>query len=256
MAIKLNRFSKSYQRTKTTTNMKHQFFAVFSISLYFLTMANAHQTKVGEFSRVIESDGRSITEQLLVSGNYFTITAYETASGAFISTEGGMWIDKNVTYEFHTKDKTKVGTTEQWKSKHKKDKLILKRGKSKTTWQSIEKEVPTLLTSAWLIAGRKRKGEMRMRDTDKPRKTMKILTLSHFQWIAYNTETGEFFGTGGGSYTAKDGKYVEQIEFFSRDNSRVGAELKFDFEVKDGDWHHSGLSSKGKPIYEVWKARK
>ena len=43
---------------------------------------------------------------------------------------------------------------------------------------------------------------------------MKILTGSRFQWIAYNTETKQFFGTGGGSYTAKNGVYTENIEFF------------------------------------------
>jgi hypothetical protein len=57
---------------------------------------------------------------------------------------------------------------------------------------------------------------------------------------------------GGGTYTAKDGKYIENITFFSRDDSRVGASLDFNYEVIDGEWHHSGLSSKGDPIYEIW----
>ncbi|MEM8527706.1 MAG: hypothetical protein AAGG68_23895, partial [Bacteroidota bacterium] len=67
--------------------------------------------------------------------------------------------------------------------------------------------------------------------------------------------TKQFLGTGGGTYTAKDGKYVEHITFFSRDDSRVGASLAFDYEVIDGNWHHRGLSSKGKPIYEIWGVR-
>ncbi|MDX1470670.1 MAG: hypothetical protein R3213_04170 [Flavobacteriaceae bacterium] len=62
-------------------------------------------------------------------------------------------------------------------------------------------------------------------------------------------------GTGGGTYTTEDGKYTENIEFFSRDNSRVGASLEFDFELVDGDWHHSGFSSKGDPLYEIWTLR-
>nr|WP_299343463.1 hypothetical protein [Allomuricauda sp.] len=85
---------------------------------------------------------------------------------------------------------------------------------------------------------------------------MKILSGTRFQWIAYNTETKEFMGTGGGTYTTENGKYVENIGFFSRDDSRVGASLSFDFELKDGDWHHSGKSSKGNPIYEIWSKRK
>ena len=87
------------------------------------------------------------------------------------------------------------------------------------------------------------------------RKTIKILSATHFQWIAINTETGEFFGTGGGNYSFKDGKYTENIEFFSRDPNRVGASLSFNAELKEGDWHHSGLSSKGDKIYEVWSRK-
>jgi hypothetical protein len=49
-----------------------------------------------------------------------------------------------------------------------------------------------------------------------------------------------------------DGKYTEKIEFFSRDNNRVGAELSFEAEVKGKEWIHSGKSSKGDPIKEIW----
>ena len=88
-----------------------------------------------------------------------------------------------------------------------------------------------------------------------PRKTMKILSGTKFQWIAYNTETGDFSGTGGGTYTTEGGKYTENIDFFSRDNTRVGASLKFDYELKEKKWHHRGLSSEGSPIYEIWSLR-
>ena len=84
---------------------------------------------------------------------------------------------------------------------------------------------------------------------------MKILSGTRFQWIAYNTETKEFLGTGGGTYTTEAGKYTENIEFFSRDSSRVGASLSFDFSLENGDWRHKGKSSKGDPIDEVWTKR-
>jgi len=78
-------------------------------------------------------------------------------------------------------------------------------------------------------------GEERRR-TPGVRKTMKILSGTRFQWIAYNTETKEFFGSGGGTYTTQDGKYTEKIEFFSRDNSRAGMSLQFDFSIQNGEW--------------------
>ena len=85
-----------------------------------------------------------------------------------------------------------------------------------------------------------------------PRKTLKMLTGTRFQWFAINPETKQFSGTGGGTYSFENGKYTENIWSFSRDSSRVGAKLVFDGKLVDGKWHHSGLSSKGDKIYEVW----
>ena len=119
----------------------------------------------------------------------------------------------------------------------------------------IDNGLPGALEGAWLFSGRKRDGEIQNRDPNQPRKTMKILSGTRFQWIAYNTETGVFSGTGGGTYTANSGQYVENIDFFSRDSSRVGASLKFNYELIDGVWNHSGLNSRGEPLYEFWSLR-
>ena len=112
------------------------------------------------------------------------------------------------------------------------------------------------LSGAWLMSGSERRGEMRMREINRPRKTMKMLAGNRFQWIAYDTSKKGFYGTGGGTYTAIDGEYVENIEFFSRDSNTVGKSLEFNFEIKEGDWHHKGFSSKGDPKYEIWTKRK
>ena len=42
-----------------------------------------------------------------------------------------------------------------------------------------------------------------------------------------------------------------QIENLLNNNLKM-----FDFEIKDGDWHHRGFSSKGDPKYEIWTQRK
>jgi len=85
---------------------------------------------------------------------------------------------------------------------------------------------------------------------------MKVLSGSRFQWIAYNTATKQFMGTGGGTYTTINGKYTEKIEFFSRDNSKAGLSLTFDYSLKDGTWNHKGFSSKGAAMHEIWSVRK
>ena len=202
-----------------------------------------------------------LTEILLFAGNYFSMTSYSYEGEPFLLTMGGSfkWQGDQLvfTYEFHTGDSTLVGTQESFKALLKKKNLeITAPGMQASRWAPLDAGKSTALTAAWLFSGRKNdNGEITRRDTNVPRKTMKILTGSRFQWIAYNSETGQFFGTGGGTYTAENGTYTEKIEFFSRDPKRVGAELKFDFRVEGKDWHHSGLNSSGQPLYEIWSTR-
>ena len=98
------------------------------------------------------------------------------------------------------------------------------------------------LAGAWRITQRMRQGAMTaMRQG--PRKTIKMITGTRFQWAAFNPETKQFSGTGGGSITLEDGTYTEHIEFFSRNKDRVGASLTFDYKVDGINWDHSGMSS-------------
>ena len=215
----------------------------------------------GSWQLEAKSDQTKHMHLLLFTGKFFSWTIYEAETGAFIMTKGGQWQAGanalRLVYEFHTLDTSMVGQAESLKLKTKADRLSLKGpGVPKGKWVNLEKEVSsTPLTGAWLISGRRVEGEMRGINVNRPRKTMKILSGNRFQWIAYNTATKAFFGTGGGSYTATDGKYKESIGFFSRDNSRVGAELTFDFKIENGDWVHSGKSSRGNPLYEIWTKR-
>lgn len=108
------------------------------------------------------------------------------------------------------------------------------------------------LAGVWQITDRLENDKLIPIQRSGTRKTLKMLTGTRFQWFAIDPATRLFAGTGGGTYTFKDGKYTENILFFSRDNSRVGASLVFDGRLEDGKWHHSGLSSTGNEIYEVW----
>lgn len=192
---------------------------------------------------------------LIVTSDHFSLTYYKSEPAEFVFTAGGEWElnDENqtqVTWEYHTQNKGLVGKGENVPLTYQEDQLSF----GEESWKRVDNGKPGKLSGAWLITGRKSDGKMNTM-TPGARKTMKILSGTKFQWIAYNSETGEFFGTGGGTYTTEGGKYIENIEFFSRDNSRVGASLEFDFKIEDGKWHHSGKSSKGDPIYEIWSTR-
>lgn len=193
---------------------------------------------------------------LIVSDLNFSLTSYQSDPPEFLYTEGGKWKVTGdgalaLEWEYHSKQKDRAGKKDLVPYSLVDDKLIV----ADVQWEKIDDGGPGDLNGAWLITGRKQEGKFNPM-TPGARKTMKILSGTRFQWIAYNSETGEFFGTGGGKYTSEGGKYIEHIEFFSRDNSRVGASLEFDYELKEGKWHHNGKSSKGEPISEIWSDRK
>lgn len=211
--------------------------------------------------KLINQNGKPITDQEFVKiyqDNYFSFGVKNVSNDHFIGAGGGPFLYQDGKYsetlDFFTLDSSQVGTTTTYKLEWSNENLVLsgntKGGMLVETWEKISDSKDSL-TGNWVITGRKRDGEI-ARSTPGARRTVKILSGGRFQWIAFNSETKEFSGTGGGTYTAKDGKYVENITFFSRDDSRVGASLSFDFEVKDGEWHHSGMSSTGSPIYEIW----
>ena len=200
------------------------------------------------------TDGSTQRVLMIVDG-YWTLAEFTQANPQFHRTMGGTFKadGKNVTstMQFDSSDRSQVGTTFSVQLERLGDELHVRNDNgSVDVWRRASGQ-ETDLSGVWWISGRVRDGTEEAMEL-RPRRTLKVLTGGRFQWIAINIETGEFSGTGGGTYSFDKGKYVETIEFFSRDNSRVGASLPFDGVVKDGKWHHSGLSSRGDPIYEIW----
>jgi len=194
---------------------------------------------------------------IIFANGYQVLSKYNATTGEFVNTIGGTWkIEGDVMIqkvEFDVKNPELVGT-------ELISKVIITDNQieivdSNMKFKRLDNGLPGKLQGAWLMSGRIRNGETQLRDTNRPRKTMKILSGTRFQWIAYNTETKQFMGTGGGTYTTNNGEYKENIEFFSRDNSKAGLSLTFDYKLIDSEWHHSGLSSKGDPIHEIWSVR-
>ena len=227
--------------------------------LMFLGWANA-QSLEGAW-KLINQNGKPVTDQEFIKiyqDDYFAFGIRKISDNHFIGAGGGPYSSSEgklvETLDFFTLDSLQVGTTTTFKLEWTQTKLVLtantKKGMLVETWERIS-DSKDALAGNWVITGRKREGEM-SRSAPGARRTVKILSGGRFQWIAFNSETKEFSGTGGGTYSAVDGKYVENITFFSRDDSRVGASLGFDFQVIDGEWHHSGMSSTGSPISEIW----
>jgi hypothetical protein len=238
---------------------------VLSIVMTLMAFASCESSKTNSdnIDAAVENKGRTLSgayrldieEAIFLrvyEGEYFTQSAYSSKNGNFISTYGGTWQLDSSSYienvEFDSDDSTNVGLTKNYDLRIDKNGFSLEG----SIFSAVDTDIDTDLKGAWFIAGRERDGEMAFREPS-PRKTMKILSGTRFQWVAYDVDKKGFYGTGGGTYSSDNGEYVENIEFFSRDSTRVGASLNFGFEVKGNDWHHKGLSSKGDSIYEVWR---
>lgn len=228
--------------------MKNMF--VFLGLMFFAVNAFAQSTIAGSWSK---QDGSVITTWLFQDG-FYSCTKYDVTNKVFSYTKGGTYVvagnELQMKLAFHTAEKEKVGTTETALVVVKDQTMKLTVNGAEENYKRMD-DGKSALAGHWLITGRMMNGSLQT-ITPGARRTIKLLTGTRFQWIAINSETKEFFGTGGGTYTFENGKYTEHIEFFSRDSTRVGASLSFDGKVEGNNWHHSGLSSKGEPINEVW----
>ena len=182
--------------------------------------------------------------RILMDNNYLIETVFMKNDGTFILSRGGYYI----------KTANGIDITFEFNSNYALDSLTSFRYSLNKTWKNISQS-SQVLEGKWLMAGRvKAEGEQR-RDLTASRKTLKFLLDGYFQWTAFDAKSMRFMGSGGGTYSAQNKEYIETLDYFSRDNTKVGKMLPFDFLRKDDDWYHKGLNSKGKLMHEIWHKR-
>ena len=186
---------------------------------------------------------------------YHTHTVYSKEEKKFIETRGGPYsvTDNNfsLVIEFDTARQDQIGSTTVYKFLIEGNELTIDSSGEKIFYKKID-DGSAPLSGAWNITSQMREGVVVPIHRTGTRKTVKILSATRFQWAAIDPGTKEFLGTGGGTYQFENGKYTERIEFFSKDSNRIGAWLSFEGKLENGDWHHSGTSTKGEKIYEIW----
>lgn len=195
---------------------------------------------------------------MIISDDYLAASRYSIKEKKFYSTHGGTVVSYNDEIrgimEFDSEHRDAVGKEYKMSIKVSGDNLESIFNGNTAHFKRID-DGSKNLAGNWRITQREQNGTLSPIHTTGSRKTIKMLSSSRFQWAAINTETGEFSGTGGGRYSFIDGKYTEMIDFFSRDSSRVGMSLTFNGKLEGNNWHHTGKSSKGDPINEVWSRK-
>lgn len=238
--------------------MKKAFFllAILSIVEGLLPSSAIAQSIKGAWKSQQPNNSTAI---LIVADDYMMIGSYSLLNKYFDRAEGGSFTQQGdqLTYatEFNTNDTARINKSVTYTVTRKDSILSLRDDEGELVWKLVDDADNKPMAGAWHITGRAKDGggEMMEIHREGTRKTIKMLSGTRFQWAAIDPAVQGFYGTGGGTYDIKDGKYTEHIQFFSKDNLRVGANLTFDHKLENGKWDHSGKSSKGDPIHEVWE---
>ena len=214
--------------------------------------------------KLVDYNGKPFAEECIkiYSSGYFMFATY-SANGTFVKAGGGNYETNGKEYaevlDFYTSDSTQVRKPLTYDFSIKNNELTIsaKGHEHAETWRKID-DVSTPLSGAWRFGARVNEEGVagQRRGGDSPRQTMKILSGKYFQWAAFNFEAKQCSGTGGGTYKLQDNQYTETIRFFSRDNSRVGISLTFDYKLDGTDWYHKGKGTTGNPVSEVWEKAK
>ncbi|PSL46694.1 hypothetical protein CLV51_103675 [Chitinophaga niastensis] len=223
---------------------------IFTLLLSFLGVLKAQNSPVGAWKAV----SGETTSILLISPSWFTVTDFSDKN--FIASYGGTWKaadggETAVHITFNTANPSQAGQDATVPVGLENGHLITSApGGGKQEWTRLDDGTGTLAGN-WQMTAKEQDGKMNP-ITPGATQTFKMLSGTRFQWVVINVENGEFSDTGGGSYTFENGTYTEKIDFFSKDNARIGLALSFKGKVDGNNWDNNGLSPKGDVIHEVW----
>jgi len=178
----------------------------------------------------------------IITSGYFVDADFSAFDKRFNGATAGTYTIEDgklkETYLVSSRDPAMVGTTEIYdytiigqslqKNGHRKGRRWLE------SWSIIKEEHDLPLTGTWSLGSA---------SEDQPRKSWKILSGGRFQWIYFNANTGEYYGTMGGFYDINESSYTEHYEFYPQDTSKVGTSKSFTMELDDKGWHLSGTES-------------
>ena len=199
-----------------------RFFLVVFFLFSFVRPASTQSLGIEGAWESSQGENRTI---MIIASRYFSAAVYHKTSGAYLGTCGGTWkIERDVfkeVHEFNTLTPAWVGTELKSQISVQEKILVFTTKDEVETFTRIDNGTPGQLAGAWIITGRTTSSGLQ-KITPGPRKTMKILSGTRFQWIAYHTETKEFFGTGGGKRTADQFKVP------------LLAEIPIDLTIREG----------------------
>lgn len=236
--------------------------AFFSAALCCAFSLSLHAQILNGAWRLVERSGEATTGETikLYSNGYYTWATYGGEDGTFLAAGGGTHTLDFQHYEerceIDSRDPALSGHTSVYRAVRDGNRLTLQYLKSEgheEVWEKMDEADDSEMATCWRIHRKRDAGDAEWRTIDyAPRKTLKMLTNSRYQVLAFNSHTGQFVGSSGGTWDKTDGTYREHIAFFSKNPANAGRTLEFERAMVDGLWHHTGTQTDGDPLREQW----
>jgi len=238
-----------------------RFFLILIFASLFVTSFNVH-VQGQSTNNIMGAWGKeenNVKTLVIFTDNIISVASYSLVDKKFNFSWGGTYSFKNknlqLSYEWNSQDSLLVNTTADLSFVLKKN-GHLSLGKLLTDLKRLDEGVSGDLFGAWIISGNYSNDVVSRRANPfLPRRTMKIISGKYFQWVSYNVVTRKFFDAGGGTQSSVNGKYIENIEYFTKTAQSVGKSVEFSYSVLEGDWRHKGQKSTGGPLDECWTKR-
>lgn len=84
------------------------------------------------------------------------------------------------------------------------------------------------------------------------RKSLKLVTPTHWMFISKSPETGELTGGGGGKHTTTGNTHTVEREYHSNPGALEADPTPYDCRIEGDTWYHSGQIGEIR-IEEVWQ---
>lgn len=204
-------------------------------------------------------DGRTAT--LLCSENYLMLAEYHFIQKKYFRSAGGTYQlskigqKKVISFnkDFNTQDPMSAGTTIATLYTLANNVLSIPQGPLAGTWQKVVETGTSTLTGNWRLKAKEDTNFVMQTQLKGSLKTIKLLTKQYFHEVSFNIDTQQFFTSFGGTYSQKNKKYYEKINFNAMIPKQAGQSIEYDFLLNGKDWIHAGQSSKGERVNEVWE---
>lgn len=180
------------------------------------------------------------------------------AGGGTYTVHNGKYVE---TLRFYSWDSTAVGKTYTFDYRLENDRYFQSGLINSDKYQNylIKEEMDKLkplcdlkdasLEGVWLLQESSYEGKS---DFKAPIEQIKIYAYPRFAWARYNTSTGQFLGTGGGSYYFDGKKLIEHIEYITH-NIAMGTDLEIEVSLEGNKMEQTSWNGRNK---EKWRRAK